>query len=57
MAGKNRGGDCSEKFKKGIMVGRDLWRKVKAQAALEEKSVNEWVLEALREKLDSKTIV
>lgn len=30
----------------------DLWRRAKAQAAIEGKALNEWLSEAVREKLD-----
>lgn len=47
--------DRDNRHRKGInlKVDTDLWRRVKAQAALEEKTANQWVEEALQGKLSS----
>ena len=51
--------NSNDRHKKGInlMIDRDLWRRVKSQAALEEKSALRWVEEALRDKLEMKPVV
>ena len=48
--------DSNQRIKKGFMVDRDLWRRVRSQAALDEKTVNQFVEEALREKLNIRPV-
>lgn len=44
----------SQKEVKSLRVNPKIWRKAKAQAALEETTLGEFVEEALKEKLEGK---
>jgi len=44
-----------EKVVARIQIDRELWKKVKAQAALEGKTIGDWLEENLRVVLSSKT--
>jgi hypothetical protein len=47
------------KWNKGILFPnrlRELWPQIKSQAALDNKEIGEWILEAIEYKLSSKNI-